>query len=451
MSEFYPDARRRFDERGEILVSQEPSEAPITPDTPRSFVPDLPISGNFTDADISGPIKRTSFDADGFEIGRYAATPDGAVSFETTQHSELLDLARGIQRTQPMRNAVGIQSLIDWIVDWALERRLERINEPLTNYLTRRKQDAVGQYRIVVPLHEPFIEIPFRLGTTHFQPLTVEELDSWFQVPVNMPAETRAAAAERLGKQRRMLQARTGVIVELEAEREFAEEMAWNRAELAAATIRVVSKGMFFPKARTNCVPLGLAVSERQQFIVHLNGEFVGWSEFVLDPESLGGWWLDRGMIEQDIGYWNEIARVLDTDAPTDFEQDVSRAFLLYSRVALTRDVPEKLVHLFAALESLLLRSESEPIQAAISERLAFVVGQDASQRAEVARLLKRVYGLRSRFVHHGRDPAEQTDLQAVKQLLYFAWTFFFQVVIATRKLKTRAEFLDQIDARKWQ
>lgn len=185
--------------------------------------------------------------------------------------------------------------------------------------------------------------------------------------------------------------------------------------------------------------------------MVHQDGELIGWSESIVDPESAGTWWLDRRMIAQDIGYWTEIARVLGTDSPTEFERDVSRAFLLYSRVALTREVTEKLVHLFAALESILLRSESEPIQAALSERLAFVVGEDANERADIARLLKQVYGLRSRFVHHGRDPADTTDLRAIKQLMYFVWKFFFHVVFATRKFKTRIEFLDQLESRKWQ
>ena len=451
MSAFYPDARRRFDERGELLLSQDVQEPSATPDSPTEFVPDVPISGTITDADIVGPMKQSALDADGFETGRYAAIADGYVAFEGEQHSELLDLARSIQRTQPMRDAVGSDSIVDWIVEWALDRRVGNSNELLTDFFLRRRKAAVGLYRITVPLHEPFIEAPFDLGTTRLRTLTAEDVATWFQVPTGLPTPVQSAAEQQLMKQRRLLQARTGVVVDIEAERRYAEQLAWNKAELAAAIIRVVSKGVFFPRARTNCVPLGYAVSERQQFIVHRNGQMLGWSESLLDPESLGAWRLDRRMIEQDIAYWIEIARVLDSTTPTEFEKDVSRAILLYSRLALTREVSEKLVHLFAALESVLLRSESEPIQSAISERLAFVVGRDANQRAEIARLLKRVYGLRSRFVHHGRDPADNEDLRAVKKLLYFAWTFFFQLVFATREFKTRTEFLDRVEVRKWQ
>jgi len=451
MTQIHPEAKRRFDERGELLVAGE-TGAPVTFDHARTqFVPDVPISGILSSADLLGPLKQTSFDPDGYEVGRFAGTRDGSVLFEGKDHSELRDLAKSIQRTGHMRDSVNLETVVDWIIEWSLDRRLGRSPEPLTDYLVGRRKEAVACYQFTVPLHEPYIEIPFELGSTRLRPLNSQELEAWFELPPGIPDKHYAATAERMVRRRRDLQGRTAVVVELEAEQNFAKEIAWNRAETTAAILRVASKGMFFPNARTNCVPLGTAVSERQQFITHRNGELLGWSESVLDPESLGNWSLDRRMISQDLEYWSGIARLLDNETPTEFERDLSRAYLLYSRVALTRDVSEKLVHLFAALESLLLRSESEPIQSAISERLAFVVGDDATQRAEIARLLRSVYSLRSRFVHHGREPAEPRDLQAIKQLLYFAWRFFFQAISVAQKFSARNEFLDQLELRKWQ
>lgn len=451
MNDFHLSAETRFNQRAELLINERESSRSATSPREGAFVPDRPISGVISDADIAGPIKSKQYDSDGLETGRSISSPNASVVFEDARFAELIDLARAIHKSPPMRTSVSFDSLIDWIVDWSFERKTEESDQPLTRFLLTRRAKAVGLYQMMVPLHEPFVQSAFEIEGIQYRPLDAVELAKWFTLPENTPEHARDAGEKHLAKLRATLQARTAVIVELEAERALARQLAWETAERGAAVVRVMSKGMFFPRARTNCVPIGLAVSERQQIIELREGALIGWSDFVLDPESLGDWRLGSAEIEKSLPYLREIGRVVETSTPTEFEKDVGRSFLLYSRIALTRDVSEKLIHLFAALESLLLRSATEPIQSAISERVAFVSGKNPAQRSEIARLLKHVYGLRSRFVHHGREPVELEDIRAVKQLLYFTWTFFYKVIFATRKFKSKGEFLDSLEARKWQ
>lgn len=453
MTTFHPDAHRSFAERAQTLLDLVPANAPPTagPDLPSGFAPDVPIAGRITDADLAGIARRRLYDADGTQVGLQVALPDGYVSFEGSQYLELRALTESIHNTPAMRDCVSFGTLHDWVADWMLESHLAKRADPLPDYLLERRAEAVGLYRVMVPLHEPFIEVPFAIGKVTFAPLDRKSLESWFTIPESIKVKDRTEVEQHLASRRKRLQGRTAAINEVEAERQLAEETAYDKADLAASMLRLFSKGMFFPRVRSGCVPMGRAVIEKRYVLVIRDGEFLGASDAFADMQSTASWMLDRRMIAQDLPYLTRLGALLDAKSPTDFERDVLRAVLLYSRAALSREVSEKLVYLFAAAESLLLRSESEPVQSAVSERIAFVIGRDAADRAQTASLVKTVYGLRSRFVHHGRDADKPTDLTAVKQLLFSIWHFFYHVVWSTKQFASKNDFLDALERRKWQ
>jgi hypothetical protein len=350
-----------------------------------------------------------------------------------------------------MRDSVSLASLTRWLGEWLLERRLGQQVPSASEYVVSKREEAVQQFECMVPLCEPFIESLFHVGVTRLRPLTKAELEAWFTLPENTPPQHVEAGHRRLNELRKTLQARTVVVVEIEAEPDHAGDVAWNRANLVSSMLRLFSKATFYPQAGSNCVPLGMAVHPKRQILTRHEDAFVGIEERLLDPESMGRWSMSNKMIAQDLPYLNALAKLYDVETPSDFQRDLLRSVLLYSRAALTREVPEKLVHIFAALESLLLRAESEPVQSAISERIAFVTGTSPANRAAVAKSVKLVYSLRSKFVHHGRNPDRQEDLNAVKELQRTVWTFFFQVVTAQDQYASKEEFLDDIERRKWQ
>lgn len=452
MSAFHPEASANFNRKAEelfqgLLVDVKPSEEV----NQTGFFPDVPISGHLTDDDIQGKITQYQLDSDGREIGRLMAAPEGAVRLEGEPHGEFRKLAHNMHRVPFMRDSVSLASLTGWLGEWLLERHLGHEVPGASDYVAARRADAVKELECMVPLCEPFIESPFDVGVTRLRSLTRAELEEWFRLPDDTPDQHVEAGRQRLFELRKELQARTAVVVEIEAEPDHAGDVAWNRANLVSSMLRLFSKGIFYPQAGSNCVPLGLAVYPKREILTRHEEGFVGIEKRLLDPESMGRWSMSNKMIHQDLPYLNALAKLYDVEAPSDFQRDLLRSVLLYSRAALTREVPEKLVHIFAALESLLLRSESEPVQSAISERIAFVSGSSAANRATIARTVKLVYALRSRFVHHGRSPDKQEDLDAVKDLQRTVWTFFFQAVTAQDQYGSRDEFLDDIERRKWQ
>jgi hypothetical protein len=125
----------------------------------------------------------------------------------------------------------------------------------------------------------------------------------------------------------------------------------------------------------------------------------------------------------------------------------VFESLLIYSRTALTTDTSEKLLYVFVALESLLLRGDVEPIQASLAERVAFLVGRTTDERLAVARDVKDAYALRSRFVHHN---ARIDDFATVERLLFAAYQAFLVVARSRDLYGTRDDLVRAIERRKY-
>lgn len=87
---------------------------------------------------------------------------------------------------------------------------------------------------------------------------------------------------------------------------------------------------------------------------------------------------------------------------------------ILYSRHTIAKNASDKLLAIFGALDFFLLKDGNESIQQNIGERIAFAVGQNGGERVKIVSLVKRVYGLRSQFVHHADA---FTDLSSYRRL----------------------------------
>ena len=448
---FHPEASENFNGKAAALVGDLPEDVIRPQSGVETFQPDLPISGHLTADDIVGVSTQTLPDADGHEIARALFSSEGAIRLDGATHDRFMALVRAIHSTKFMRESVSFDSVADWVGGWLLAAKLGHDVGDVCSHVSRLRAETVREFRVIVPLCEPYIESRFNVGESLVRPLTRDEVAGYFKLPPDTPEETRAAGETVMKARRKLWQARTAVVIDVTAEAQHAFEVAWDRANIVAAMLRLFSKGIFFPTTPSNCVPLGLARQPKRIAIAVHPDDGVAYNEMFTSPDVLENWRLSDGMIQQDLPYLTALARLQDSPRPTPFQQDLLKAVLLYSRAALSEEVTEKLIHIFAALESLLLKSDSEPVQSALSERVAFVIGDSADAREAIAQSVKRVYAHRSKFVHHGLAPERRKDLEEVKQLQLHVWKFFVQVVMAQDKYEGKTDFLRSIEKRKWQ
>lgn len=105
-------------------------------------------------------------------------------------------------------------------------------------------------------------------------------------------------------------------------------------------------------------------------------------------------------------------------------------------------------VYILAAVESLLLRENNEPIGKSIGERLAFIVGETVDERIAVKNIVSRVYGSRSAFLHHGRQLAE---MDALELFMKYVWRGFLWLIRSVDRFQTKQQLIELLERRKMQ
>ncbi len=131
----------------------------------------------------------------------------------------------------------------------------------------------------------------------------------------------------------------------------------------------------------------------------------------------------------------------------SEFQQALLDTLVLYSRHTLAKNVSDRLLAIFGALDSFLLKDDNESIQQNISERIAFAIGKNGGERAKIVPLIKRVYGLRSQFVHHAQ---KVDDADLIREFLMVVWCFFLWLLFNHAYFPTRKALFDHLDERKF-
>lgn len=404
-----------------------------------------------TEDSILGPIISRQPDRFGREIARSYLGKDGIVSLSGDAYAQL-DRATEILYRQPeVRAAVSRDAVLSCIFAWICDTKIRGPGLSLIEHVNSELPKLVQPVEVVVPLYGLHVQSPLKCGRVTIADITSSEVDSWIAV-WGPQTEVSAESQEYFTRFRKQYQGRAAARLTITAEKRHAESRALEAAELAVAVLRLVSRGAYVPEVPSPIALLGSQVVNSQHFITNVPGVSFSPSESVHHADESRPEVFSRDFIATSIpaiiGHW---IALLDKDQHSDFEKAALRSVIIYSRATRQRNISEKLIHAFAALESLLLKSESEPISAAVGDRLAFAIGRSADERIAVAANMRAVYAMRSRYVHHALETSPQsTDLELLEKFLRNLSHFFVNLRAPLAQFKSKIEFLDALDRRKY-
>lgn len=445
--ELHPDAAQRFDERGNKLrallrkidrVELRPKEVKFTSE--RKSVAHIGV-GDLQDVAIvrefnslTGERTRLLFDdgAHAYELGR-----DGCLELEA--------LVSAILKIPGLFRIVSASWVDDAIRRWLDPKGQDGMS--LSKRLVTAIESTVRRYTVWVPISHLQVQTEFEFGGVVFRPITAAFFDRWEAACSPSTAEDAAKFAKRLMELRREAQGLTAVTFEIEAETGKVRQVAAQTAERVTALLRTMCVENLHPRACSYCVPLGRLTAINDYHWFSENPPLFSTNRELLPP--LPSVWViadEHLEVLKECGFHalSDIAR----SGGFDFEKKLVEALLIYNRANISRDPVDKLIFILVSLESMLLKSETEPIQSSIGERLAFVVGGDADERMAIAQLVRQCYGIRSRYIHHGEA---REDVVAMERFMRYAWEFFLRLIAAHKKFSSKEALLDQLDRRKFE
>jgi len=260
-----------------------------------------------------------------------------------------------------------------------------------------------------------------------------------------VPDEAQAAAHQNwCRKARQDFQGLAAAYVRVTAEPRRAEQIAVQRAEVAVGVLRFFAPAHFYPRMVSRIDFWGHApLRSGAVFFANNDGLCTRFSAALVD--SIGALVLDDPVLSVlfESGL-SEIQGIVSRDDRNEFEEALVSGILLFGRAALTTDMRQRLVWYCSALESMLLRNNTESATQNLAERLAIGAYETLNERRQAIADVRNAYDMRSKFMHHG------SDVQEADPVLKFArhgLRLFVQLARKAKQFQTKNAFIEHVES----
>ncbi|HJX84070.1 MAG TPA: hypothetical protein VJ723_06990 [Candidatus Angelobacter sp.] len=441
--ELHSNALAAFNEQATVVAESAGLQPPPISRSTEGFKPDIHSSATLTSADVCGPIQMSNSDQNGNMLSRFIQDGKAVVGFNEVAYAKLRKLAHSIQKTDAFRNSVGVQFVEDALFHWSLQKLKGETDKTACEHVASAAEQKVSRQEIWVPVYGLYVQSAIRVGPVTFRTITRQMIDEW-QQQIKDSAQGNPQVLFKFDRDRKQLLGFAAATYEIEAEPMRAAEIASDLADKAISILRLFATANFDPQQFSYCVPLGSHQRYGHHHITVRDGKIVGETRGIT-PKGQYPWAIDDAFLDEiNSNGLNVLSALFEKEPKTPFEELVFDALLLYSKAALVPTLAEKLLYMFAALESVLLR-KGEPITDTLAERLAYLVARDSDSRFAVRKAVKEAYGVRSRFVHDGqREDADLSDF------FVNAWTGLCAMAESTSKFQSQNELLDNIERYKY-
>lgn len=419
--EFHPDAAANFSEKADLLVRE------LEVATPEAGQPSFRSQRFVSHVVRSHEARIHEFswvDFLGRPIGRSFEDHGRLLALRGDAHARLLSLAEAIQRTASFRDKVSTSYLADLIFEWIGARYRDPAVPNLTEYLLPRATTLLDDFEVWTPVAHLVVQSSFDLGPVTFTTIGADRIVGWGRQFLRLDESTDEHVQAWTTRQQKRLQGLAAGVVRVRAEPHRAYELALEWTEQAVSLLRFFGPWYVHPETVSYCAVLGQEhLPSVTQFLLKNDrlatareSGSLGELDYVVDDEVL----------ERIRPLLHILGRLLSTPKRTPYQEKLLASLFLYSEASLAKRPQDKVVYVLAALESFLHENQTEPIQLAIGERMAFFLKTTAEERAAVIENFRRVYARRSAFLHHGVGTQTVDELRA---FMMTSWEFFLQAL----------------------
>jgi hypothetical protein len=444
---FHPGAAKRLSDLGEKLAA-DISHLKASPQArgEEVFTPDVVVNHTISAKTIQN-ICFNETNAAGEEVVRTFIAGNREVSVEGTLLCEFHALCDRILKDKSFGMAVSHGNVTKAVHSW-LEARLASAQvATLPDFLVAELGKRLAEWEVWVPLPNLCIQSTIPVSKGHLRSVTREVFEGW-KARIPRPPE-RKKDAKRFGQafenRRDALQGYAAGVFSVIADDDRAGDIAVELTQGAIAALRVFHAACLEPNA-VCATDVKYAATRPDYTVISFSAQSV-----VLRSLALAGatppWTLSDSRIKwiRQNGL-DGICAVFEDEKPTEFKREYIDALLLYSRAPLWPDLSDRLLYLLVPLESLFLKSQSEPIQQNVAERLALFIGSDLATRKKIIRAVRTVYEQRSAFVHHAH---RVSDVASLRTFMLYAWMAMVSLPGVLTRWGSREEFLTSLDDKK--
>ncbi len=401
-------------------------------------------SGTITAKDIIGDII-THFQDENDNINGFSFFHDGKnIGIIGDDYHEVRKIIESILRIKSMSNIYNYKYLEEKYIKWLIERIKNTESKEFIDYLDSISEKDIQNHEVWIPIPFTTIEHDFTFGNVEIRTLTEDLLTSWFSREDKNPEKSQKKS-EYIFELKKEYQGYAFVIIKTYAVKERAKEIAYEKTADVLSFIRIFLPANRNVNKRSGLYEYGWKMNVHENyFIVNSTGKSNGLTQSIKDISVMGH--MSDEFIQMIIK--SKFNQLLCKEEKTEFEEDIYRSILIYSKNTLKNDIFDRLLYILSSLEMILLKNNTEPIQQNLADRIAFACANTVEGRRKIVQIVKDIYSIRSRFVHHGQ--IDHTDNQLINEFLGLSWAMFNNLVANMHIAQNRLDFIEQLELIKY-
>lgn len=403
----HPQASENYNSKIEELVTKLTLEHPLIEkmNEPVPSNPDVHTSFHFDETNIIGEIKFGWTDDSGRYSARAFNNGEKIVGLFDNDYKNLIRIAEAFQKGITPKGTVSIELLEDLLFDWVKLKSRNETELSMTEFILSECEKQIKEYEVWIPISLLYIQSPFVLGKITFRAITKSMIDDWETRDLSKAKEKEIEAIkiyfERIRKD---IQGFATATIKVEAEPIRAYEIAFEETEKAMSVLRLFSPVNFSPTKICYSAPWGKQHQDKNRYLLVQDKKIV-YNSLGFSDKTKPYWNLSKEDLDRYIAAGLDVLNfLLNKERLTDFQEKYLEAISIYSRSSLTKQLSDRLIYILVALETIFLKDSGEYIQDAISLRMAYMQPVSIEERRAVVSNVKKIYKLRSSFIHHGQN-----------------------------------------------
>jgi len=396
--------------------------------------------------DIIGEIELGITNIFGDDLGFLFQIDQKEYGITGDDYTQIIKCAEKIQENKSYCEILSVSFILEKYKKWIINRYQKKEKKDFISFLEYNLNKAVNKYQVWVPIPYTSTEKEFSIGNVMIRKISEDVISSWLRINKNKNDAEMLVKIEKYKTEiRKKYQGYAAAVYEYKAEPIRAQEIAIDHISDALSVLRLFSPSNFSSRLVSGIYEYGQGLMESKNLF--LIGPFN--LKFSQTSESLG-----RGM------RWKIPSYVISSPAMTgfneillnkyknEFNKKVYEALKIYSKHTLKNNPFDKLLYILTALESILLRNNTEAIQQNLADRIAFSIEKSSNGRQDITRTIRKVYSIRSNYIHHGVQTIEERE--EIDKLLDITWRMFIFLAQNINRFKTKEDFIKALEKIKY-
>lgn len=380
------------------------------------------IAVDLTDKMVDSPHYESEQDFSGI-ISKREVYQNRSVGLDSSNYIKLKKLVKTIVDEKSIKYKISKECVEEKTFQWLVKTfKAQKANKTLSTFLLDEFSSELKHLRIRFPIVNLNIHKPFEIGKAKFDYFTAEYFD---KLVVFHGEKGLDSNPDKFLHLRKKFQGKVFVCYDIVAEKKRGEEIALEYCSLAVDILKMCSDTLDMPFLK-----LGFDIDSRVRFasqsevifssanneLDELNITFYGPGNRYQIGEQQWRFVLQRGL-DSFHTFLQSLA-----DEPTELETLILNSIKRFGNAISTESLHQRIVELFTILESLLLLNTNTPIIESVCRYCSKLVFKTVDDRKQSIELLKSMYDVRSKLIHHGKE--EDFELESNKTATHRCYAF---------------------------